>query len=52
VRDTHSELDFTTIKLGERFVTDSGDRAEFPGGFGVPSEDINCRCSTLPVVKG
>ena len=52
VRDEHANIDGQTGKLGGRVVTATGDRAEFPGDFGVAALDINCRCTTLPIVKG
>jgi len=27
-----------------------GETAAYPGGFGIPGEDINCRCTVLPVL--
>lgn len=44
VRDTHSFLDGTTIKLNEKFWTYDGDEAYAPGGFSKASNVINCRC--------
>lgn len=50
-RDTHADMDGQKVGLGEMFVSPSGAKAEHPGGFGVPEEDINCRCLTIPVLK-
>lgn len=44
VRDTHDYLEGVTIPLEEEFYTFNGNHAYFPSGFGVPEEDINCRC--------
>ena len=46
-RKTHRELDGQTIGVDEYFVTLNGHEALYPSGFGVPSEDINCRCCLL-----
>ena len=43
VRMTHQALHGTTLKENEYFSTGNG-QALSPRGFGVPSEDINCRC--------
>lgn len=44
VRDTHSYLENTTVRLGERFYTYDNDSAEYPAGFLKPENNINCRC--------
>lgn len=44
VRDTHDYLDGTKVGLDDRFYTYSGASALYPGGFGTPEEDCNCRC--------
>lgn len=43
VRDTHRHLDGTTILVSEEFES-HGKKAPCPCQFGVPEEDINCRC--------
>lgn len=44
-RETHVELDGQVRELEEYFVIpSSGAKAMYPGGFGIASEDINCRC--------
>ena len=43
VREAHLELDGTTIPVDADFVS-SGGSAAGPGQFGIPEEDINCRC--------
>ena len=47
VRDTHDYLEGVTVGIDEEFYTYSGDHAPAPGMFGVPEEDINCRCELL-----
>lgn len=44
VRDTHDYLEGRTIPYEDLFYTYNGDSAFAPGHFGVPEEDINCRC--------
>jgi HK97 family phage portal protein len=51
VREAHQKLDGQKIDKGEQFEID-GKTAEFPGGFGDPGLDINCRCGTVPFVMG
>lgn len=51
VRDTHSELDGTVIDADDEFESPDGGTALYPGGFGDPAEDANCRCGVLPVVN-
>ena len=45
VRDAHFYLEGVKVGLHDRFYTYTGDSALYPGGFGVPELDINCRCS-------
>ena len=45
-RDSHRELDGQIRELDEEFEV-NGHTAMFPGGFGRPEEDINCRCALL-----
>ena len=49
VRDDHRKLDnHPPIRPGESFKI--GDlETTTPGGFGVASQDINCRCTVIPV---
>ena len=44
VRDPHFYLEGMTVGLNDAFYTYTGDSAMYPGGFGVPELDINCRC--------
>lgn len=45
-RDTHRMLDGQIRELDEPFEV-YGHKARFPSDFGMPSEDINCRCALL-----
>lgn len=52
VRDTHIELDGQIVDVNQKFVVPStGDSTESPAAFGVPAEDINCRCTLIPVIE-
>lgn len=46
-RDTHSQMDGQVAPSDGVFQSPSGATAEFPGAFGVPEEDINCRCAVI-----
>lgn len=45
-RKTHQRLDGQIRELDEPFEV-NGKKAMMPGGFGIPSEDIHCRCCML-----
>lgn len=45
-RDTHRRLDGQIREVGDYFEMD-GKKAKYPGGFGDPAEDCNCRCTLL-----
>lgn len=45
-RQTHRKLDGQIRELDEPFEMD-GKKAMYPGGFGDPAEDCNCRCQLL-----
>lgn len=45
-RDTHRRLDGQIREVDEPFEID-GKTAMYPGGFGRPEEDCNCRCVAL-----
>lgn len=45
-RPHHAQLDGQIRELDEPFEI-AGRSAMYPGGFGVASEDINCRCAVL-----
>lgn len=53
-RGTHQRLDGQTVDVEEPFVLNKGGReytAMYPSGFGVASEDINCRCASLQLAE-
>lgn len=50
-RRTHQELDGKEVDVDEEF-TIRGHSAKGPRMFGVASEDVNCRCTTIEVVDG
>ena len=50
-RGKHQALDGQRVGVDKPFVSD-GAEAMFPGGFGIASQDIRCRCSTIDVVDG
>lgn len=43
-RDTHIYLHNTKLPIDAEFYTFAGNKAMYPGQFGVPEEDINCNC--------
>ncbi len=45
VRDSHLSMHGQTQPFGSPFVSGRGNFAEYPGSFGVASEDIHCRCT-------
>lgn len=45
-REDHQRLDGQIRELDEPFDV-NGRKAMYPGGFGIASEDINCRCCML-----
>ena len=52
VRDTHVELDGQVVDVNDKFVVPStGDSTESPAAFGIAEEDINCRCTLIPVIE-
>lgn len=44
VRDAHIYLDGVTVGIDDDFYVADGNHAPYPGQFGVPDLDINCRC--------
>lgn len=44
VRDPHAYMEGMVVGINDEFYTYTGDSALYPGGFGVPELDINCRC--------
>lgn len=51
VRDTHNYLEGMVVPFDERFYTYDNDSAEFPGGFTLPENNINCRC-VVEIIRG
>jgi hypothetical protein len=49
-RETHRLLDGQIRELDEQFEV-NGHKAKFPGAFGIPEEDIHCRCCMLQRAK-
>lgn len=45
VRETHEYLEGETVPYNEKFHTFDGDSAMAPGGFALPENNIQCRCS-------
>lgn len=50
VRDSHLEADGQIQPIDKPFILGSGVETMYPGASGVPGEDINCRCTTVPVL--
>ena len=50
-RPTHRALDGQIVGVDEYFKSESGYKALYPGNFGIPSEDCNCRCCLLQRAK-
>jgi len=50
-RDAHRHLHGETVGVDEMFMSD-GYEAEGPHLFGVAAQDVNCRCTSSPVVMG
>lgn len=44
VRDSHDFLEGVTVPIDAEFYTYNGNKAQYPGQFGVAEEDVNCRC--------
>ena len=44
VRDQHDYLEGVKIPIEAEFFVYNGDHTLYPGQFGIPEEDINCRC--------
>lgn len=49
-RPTHRELDGQVRELDEPFKV-AGKKAMYPGDFGDPAEDCNCRCALLQTAR-
>ena len=50
VRDSHSYMEGQTVGINDLFYTYTGASAMYPGGFGEPEEDCNCRCAISLVI--
>lgn len=50
-RTNHRKLDGKTVGIDEYFEVD-GHKALQPHMFGIASEDCNCRCRTITIIKG
>jgi len=48
-RHDHAKLNGQTVEIDEKFEV-NGHKTMGPGLFGIPEEDINCRCTTVEVV--
>lgn len=52
VRAEHQQLNGQIVNIDEYFeLYSTGDKALYPGGFGVPSLDINCRCVAITILE-
>ncbi len=49
VRDDHRKMDGQIADEDGFFTAPNGKKAQYPGGFGVAEQDINCRCVIFPV---
>lgn len=49
-RESHADLDGQRRGIAEEFQAPNGAHAQGPGLFGIPEEDINCRCTVRPVL--
>lgn len=45
VRATHAYLEGDVVPLDQEFYTFDGDHAQFPGGFQLAENNVNCRCA-------
>jgi SPP1 gp7 family putative phage head morphogenesis protein len=50
-RDRHRTLDGQKVDVDQPFEY-GGMTAMYPGGFGIPSMDINCRCTVRAEIEG
>ena len=50
-RPTHRELDGQIVGVTDYFHSSGGGKALYPGGFGDPKEDCNCRCCLVQVAE-
>lgn len=47
VRETHDYLEGVTVGIDDDFITYDGDKAQAPGLFDLPENNINCRCELI-----
>jgi uncharacterized protein with gpF-like domain len=52
VRHSHAALNGVVAMINDPFVTASGAVGQFPGGFDVEFENLDCRCAIRPVLDG
>jgi len=50
-RETHADMDGQKVGISEAFTSPSGATTQGPGMFGIPEEDINCRCTARPIIN-
>lgn len=50
-RESHADLDGQRRSIAEEFEAPNGAHTQGPGLFGIPGEDINCRCTVRPVLN-
>jgi len=50
VRDSH-QIDGQEVNLDDNFTLADGTQTQYPGGSGVPEDDIQCRCTVYGVTK-
>lgn len=50
-RDTHATMDRKTKKLSEDWDIE-GDKGKTPGSFSQAKNNVHCRCTEAPVIKG
>jgi hypothetical protein len=51
VRPTHEDADGMTVAPSEPFTLSSGAVGAGPGEFSEASEVVNCRCTTIPILR-
>lgn len=51
-RESHAFMDGQVTLVGEDFTSGDNNRAQYPGGFGIAGEDINCRCAVTAYFEG
>jgi phage portal protein BeeE len=51
VRDDHEDMDTVRESLNENFTLPDGSQTDVPGNTGVAAQDVNERCTLIPVIK-